>query len=821
MIATALQLLLLSTAVCLPFLCLVPGPTDAGLDLAPSALLRVSSLRSERCDVDDRHEGPLALQDLDPATAWRPEPGDPSEIVARVQGAAGDAVTLTRIVLRYASPAVLPERVEWAGVVLPHSSCVVEGSSVVCRPPRRPGRWLRVRLPAQEVDNGRPDRPDRIGSSAPIGDLEVSALELYAEPTIPVSPPRPEVRAWKHGVVVRVAPVPGALAFDVERRIAGRPVHVFRTASGSVSALDRPPAGPVEYAVRAIGFGGAASSWSEPARLEFVPPVAPSLPVFGVVEGFYGRPWTWAERTELLRLAAAIGMNQLVYAPKDDPLHRDDWRTPYPAEELLRFSALLAEASALSMQVSLGISPGLSMAPGSEEDFAALLSKLDPLLDVGFPSVTLLMDDISKSAKTPQVGAAHARLTERLHEHLVARGVSLQFVGTVYAGTADSLEDEHRGYLTALGHIPPEVPVMWTGDGVFDARMDPHHADGIARLLGRKPLVWDNFPVNDFAARSQRLFLGPVTGRASDLFPSISGLLSNPMTHATASIFSLVSYGELVAGRPPRPSADDLATAFGLPAGSGALLTEFAQDHEGSPKMLPDRLALPELSALVQRFLAALDGGRHDAVLQPADDLLQALAQRYLSDSMLWQEACRPPLANDFAAPLIKRRLQLEAAMEAVSLLASEEAHPWGPGRLAALLADSPRSPLSWRWFGLEEAVQPLLERARNRCLRNLEPVRNSASALAPPPLFPTEVVASEPFPNPCVQRPASCRLLGDGIRPTDDERLVAERPGFLRVVVVASDGPVVAATGFELFVREGEHELEGGKAAPLVGGLR
>ncbi|MCB1015823.1 MAG: beta-N-acetylglucosaminidase domain-containing protein [Acidimicrobiales bacterium] len=50
----------------------------------------------------------------------------------------------------------------------------------------------------------------------------------------------------------------------------------------------------------------------------------------GLIEGFYGRPWSWDERCAVARFVAERGMTHYVYAPKDDPRHRERWRDPYP-----------------------------------------------------------------------------------------------------------------------------------------------------------------------------------------------------------------------------------------------------------------------------------------------------------------------------------------------------------------------------------------------------------------------------------------------------------------------------------------------------------
>ncbi|MGD1100790.1 MAG: beta-N-acetylglucosaminidase domain-containing protein, partial [Terriglobia bacterium] len=58
----------------------------------------------------------------------------------------------------------------------------------------------------------------------------------------------------------------------------------------------------------------------------------PSFPERGVVEGFYGTPWTHQDRVDILRFEGAHSMNVYYYAPKGDPYHRKLWRDAYPPE---------------------------------------------------------------------------------------------------------------------------------------------------------------------------------------------------------------------------------------------------------------------------------------------------------------------------------------------------------------------------------------------------------------------------------------------------------------------------------------------------------
>ena len=54
----------------------------------------------------------------------------------------------------------------------------------------------------------------------------------------------------------------------------------------------------------------------------------------GVIEGFYGPPWSHEERLTVLDWMAAFGLNTYFYAPKDDLKQRLLWREAYVESEL-------------------------------------------------------------------------------------------------------------------------------------------------------------------------------------------------------------------------------------------------------------------------------------------------------------------------------------------------------------------------------------------------------------------------------------------------------------------------------------------------------
>lgn len=66
--------------------------------------------------------------------------------------------------------------------------------------------------------------------------------------------------------------------------------------------------------------------------------------LLGVVEGFYGRPFTSDQRRDLFKKLKEFGSNLFVYAPKDDYKHRASWRELYTVEEGEHLQGLISAA---------------------------------------------------------------------------------------------------------------------------------------------------------------------------------------------------------------------------------------------------------------------------------------------------------------------------------------------------------------------------------------------------------------------------------------------------------------------------------------------
>ena len=116
--------------------------------------------------------------------------------------------------------------------------------------------------------------------------------------------------------------------------------------------------------------------------------------ICGVVEGFYGRPWSSAQRRQLFAWMKTWGMNTYLYAPKDDLKHRLFWRELYSESEADALKQLIGDCRSKGLRFIYAIAPGLDLSFSSRKDLARLRRKADHLVDLGCRDFTLAFDDI-------------------------------------------------------------------------------------------------------------------------------------------------------------------------------------------------------------------------------------------------------------------------------------------------------------------------------------------------------------------------------------------------------------------------------------------
>ena len=268
------------------------------------------------------------------------------------------------------------------------------------------------------------------------------------------------------------------------------------------------------------------------------------IPPLGIIEGFFGRPWAWAERAAATRFLRPHGYSFYLYAPKADPYLRRRWQEPHPAAEMEKLAEFRDLCRAQDVRFGIGLSPfELHLQPGRawQEPLAVRLAQLAALKP---DDLAILFDDMR--GDVPDLAERQAAITHYAAE----RGIADRILCCPSYYSDDPILDVAFGarppfYLEQMGRLlDPAIRVFWTGEEVCSREYTPGHLARVAEQLRRKPTLWDNYPVNDGARMSQHLHLRGVTGRSAAIAPHIAAHGVNPASQPLLSRVPLLTLAE-------------------------------------------------------------------------------------------------------------------------------------------------------------------------------------------------------------------------------------------------------------------------------------
>ena len=264
----------------------------------------------------------------------------------------------------------------------------------------------------------------------------------------------------------------------------------------------------------------------------------PEMAERGVVEGFYGTPWSHSARLDQMEFYGRNKLNIYVYGPKDDPWHRWRWREPYPTEEATRLAELVEGAKRNHVTFYWAIHPGGDIR-WNDEDRDALVAKFEQMYGLGVRAFAVFFDDIGgEGAKADN----QAELLNYLNSQFIATHPDIEPLMLCPTEYNRAWSNEAGGYLRTLGAmLDKNIRVMWTGNRVIST-IDREAMAWINERICRRGFVWFNFPVNDYVR--DHMLLGPVYGNAGDVAGDVEGFVSNPMEYAEASKVALYSIAD-------------------------------------------------------------------------------------------------------------------------------------------------------------------------------------------------------------------------------------------------------------------------------------
>jgi len=267
-------------------------------------------------------------------------------------------------------------------------------------------------------------------------------------------------------------------------------------------------------------------------------------PALGLIEGYYGKPWSWRAREETIAFLKQHGYDFYIYAPKAYAFLRKRWREAHPPEEATALGDLASRCRALQVRFGIGLSPFELYRDFNAEAQAALADKLAQFDAWGAEYLAILFDDMRGDL-------AELATTQVEIMHWVAartRATTLIVCPSYYSD--DPMLDRFFGqrpakYLEDFGRLlDSSIEVFWTGEEVCSREYSPGHLQRVAEQLRRKPFLWDNYPVNDGRRMSPYLHVRAVTGRSANIGLHLSAHSVNPALQPVLSRIPAVSLEE-------------------------------------------------------------------------------------------------------------------------------------------------------------------------------------------------------------------------------------------------------------------------------------
>ena len=294
----------------------------------------------------------------------------------------------------------------------------------------------------------------------------------------------------------------------------------------------------------------------------------------GIVEGYYGYPYSLSVKKDLMRFMMRMKMNTYLYGAKSDPYHSEYWAQAYPqsvsaqeeengwlSQDMMR--ELCATSAATKVNFIWAIHPGNNFL-GSSSVVKDIMGKFEKMHELGVRQFGVFVDDVSVPSSDSDLKLNASRLSQlqqsieekwNTPDALPADTVRpLHFVPQIYCRGFASSEDQYARFFKALAETPDNVVIYTTGWGVWSV---PNNSDFAMpkQYLGRNVAWWWNYPCNDNADSQifpmdmyQNFVDMPSIDGSSTLPASLQnglGIVANPMQQgevAKIPLFSAADY---------------------------------------------------------------------------------------------------------------------------------------------------------------------------------------------------------------------------------------------------------------------------------------
>lgn len=356
------------------------------------------------------------------------------------------------------------------------------------------------------------------------------------------------------------------------------------------------------------------------------------------IRGVKGQFWSGTDSyRRALPWMAANRMNFLMLCYTSFAASASDWRSDYTPAEKEQIRELVADAKRQGIEICLSFNPGIWSKPplaySSEQDFQIALEKVRQTHALGIRWFALCLDDISLSLQPEdaerfgKLEAAHVYFVNRLWGSMrsLKPRPRLIFCPSAYCDTGPahvSIEGQ-MDYIKVVGEkVDKNVMMFWTGREVRSPSITGADARAVSELLGRKPFIWDNYPVS--AGVRWRPLAGPLKNRSADLANEVTGYLANPMREWHISAIPLGTTAQYLldpGGYDPQKAMDNVIRSYpvGQQRAIRLLVDLYGSSFWGEPGFppKPEPAGKDEARKMLPRYRALRSALLGDQALHP------------------------------------------------------------------------------------------------------------------------------------------------------------------------------------------------------------
>ena len=157
----------------------------------------------------------------------------------------------------------------------------------------------------------------------------------------------------------------------------------------------------------------------------------------GVIEGFYGKPWTFDQRHRLIGWLHDFGLNTYCHGPKDDLKHRVLWRELLDQNEEHEFRKLIDECDAKNVRFIYAISPAwdshfeeIGKTETAEDLVPDLMRRFEQLFRIGCTHFAVQFDDVPNLnvKQRHELALWHSDICNRLWDWRRSRSVDAELI---------------------------------------------------------------------------------------------------------------------------------------------------------------------------------------------------------------------------------------------------------------------------------------------------------------------------------------------------------------------------------------------------------